>query len=273
MKKYIFTFTIILLKFNIAFADCLIDKDFFQISKETGGAVSCLDKEFYQNKLNTRKGFDNNCIAEGTKIRCKSGTIVDYSDLHNQQMKIADNKRIEDEISTIPIISFTGITEPLWTDRPLNPGDWYGENCMVRVWEKQSKKLIIYRHGSRNGIKSNINNIFVEGLAFPDSDSIMDLDTIPKELITPKFKTQISLSKDNRFTLLSNKIGNCKVEDKKEYCLRAEGVIAPYSRTTKSEQGRLERPLPVIIEDSCAKFKNSNFLDDRPFWHKIPIPH
>ncbi len=73
--------------------------------------------------------------------------------------------------------------------------------------------------------------------------------------------------------MISKKIGQCIVEKEDSKCVRAEGFIIYYKYVDPNQSWRLSNPVNVIVEDSCAKHKNSNFLDARPFWHTIPIPH
>jgi hypothetical protein len=277
MKNYLL-FTIILLSNQVS-ADCFFSKDMIEISSKTGGSLSCQDKEYYLNQKSidrlNRKGIDGNCIGKDNGLQCKSGTLIQYESINYNSLSEQKKK------PPTPIKSFSTINEPQWNDRPKEPGDWYGESCLVRVWEVKdngSRNLIMYRHGGRNSTYANIEGNYLNPVSLTEQVSNSYFKLAPKGFSNIEFVTTVSVLDasnkwNNSLVLLARKSGKCGIETQKSQCVRADGFIVQTYEDFGSDAWRLKQPVKVIVEDSCAKHKNSNFLEDRPWWSKIGVPH
>lgn len=118
-----------------AFAACALNAGIFEVAKATGGSVRCADKNYYQAIAKGQTpailaSFEENCIASGAKVLCKSGTLVEY---------LAPSP--DAAVAAVPapsakpqqVLTFTAVNEPPWLDRPAEPGEWYGLSCLVRI--------------------------------------------------------------------------------------------------------------------------------------------
>lgn len=143
----------------------------------------------------------------------------------------------------------------------------------------------MYRHGGREAIHAMVGPKPTEGLensGRPAQKAIR----VPGSALDGRvadFSNSLSLTPEgpadernvrlqNSLALQSLKAGRCR-HDGASACVRAEGVLTQPAPYAGAESWRLSAPLDVVIEDSCAKNRYSYFLDARPFWFKIPVPH
>ena len=158
----------------------------------------------------------------------------------------------------------------------------HGESCRARVWLRQENgnrgPLLMYRHGGSASapVIANMGGAHQQGAAKPEQPFEPLLSKELRRDRLPDFATVLAFtSKANPsqapvvLTLELVKGGSC-TSVKGEDCEQAIGYLV-----NRFESGvwRLDRPVPVIVEDSCAKSRHGNFIDAKPFYKKIGLPH
>lgn len=158
-------------------------------------------------------------------------------------------------------------------------GTDHGDTCIVRIWRRlengSAGELLMYRHGAGGSLLSNIGGALHMAEARPQEvfEELLSKDIGRDRL--PDYVTTLSLvpsaKPKSKPVLLSLELvdgGRCN-RSKDDNCARGIGFLVNKHEPTTWV---LAEPVPITVEDSCAKAKNGNFIDAKPFYKKLRIP-